>query len=198
VTAYLRLLLNHSDRVSLERVINRPSRGLGKKGLAAFLGHVDRTGCDPFEAMEKASGLDGVSSRASTELARLASWYRVTSESLLVTGTAAAVVDSLLQNVEILQMYDPGDVTDQARLENIAEFRRSVAEYDAETPEGGLTGFMTEVSLATSVDEYEAPRGSSFTPSSSPDWRRGCSRSCGRATTPHPIWRRKGACFMSA
>jgi DNA helicase II / ATP-dependent DNA helicase PcrA len=155
ITAYLRLLLNHSDRVSLERVINRPSRGLGRKGLAAFLGHVDRTGIDPFEAMEKISGLDGVSTRAAMELTRLASWYRVTAEGLLVTGTAAAVVDSLLQNVDILQMYDPGEVTDQARLENIAEFRRSVVEYDAEFPEGGLPGFMTEVSLATSVDEYE-------------------------------------------
>ena len=155
IVAYLRLLLNPGDRVSLERIVNRPSRGLGKKGLAAFLGHLDRTGCDPFEAMERAGGMDGVSARAASELARLASWHRVVTDGILRSGPAASVVDSLLGNVDILQMYDAGDVTDQARLENIAEFRRSVAEYDTESPGGGLSGYMTQIALETTGDEYE-------------------------------------------
>ena len=155
IISYLRVLLNHDDRLSLERIINRPTRGLGKKGRASFFEFVDSTGTDPIDAMLLADGIPGVSSRSAGELAALGRWFRSAQESMDGGATALEIVDSMLEATGLPRQYDPDDLTDQSRLENIQEFRRSVMEYDQGSPEGGLPGFMTEVSLATTVDEYE-------------------------------------------
>jgi len=155
IIAYLRVLLNHEDRLSLERIINKPGRGLGTKGREAFFDFVDGNGTDPLDAMMMAGGIDGVSSRAASALRDLGLWYRKAAEMTAGGAAALEVVDSLLETTGLAARYDSGDVTDQSRLENIEEFRRSVLEYDQAAPEGGLPGFMTEVSLATTVDDYE-------------------------------------------
>lgn len=155
IVAYLRVLVNHRDRLSLERIINRPPRGLGKKGRAAFFSFVDSTGMDPLDAMLLAGDMEGVTSKAAEELRKLGTWYESAAERNAEGAAASETVDSLLESTGLAGQYDSGDVTDQSRLENIAEFRRSVLEYDQAVPEGGLAGFMTEISLATTVDEYE-------------------------------------------
>ncbi|MFO8183883.1 MAG: UvrD-helicase domain-containing protein [Candidatus Aegiribacteria sp.] len=155
IVAYLRVLLNHRDRLSLERIINRPTRGLGKKGRAAFFSFVDSTGMDPLDAMLLAGEINGVTAKAAEELRKLGRWYESAAERNAEGASASETVDSLLESTGLAGQYDSGDVTDQSRLENIAEFRRSVLEYDQAVPEGGLSGFMTEISLATTVDEYE-------------------------------------------
>lgn len=155
IVAYLRVLINHRDRLGLERIINRPTRGLGKKGRAAFFSFVDSTGMDPLDAMLLAGDIDGVSAKAAEELRKLGRWYESAADRNAEGASASETVDSLLETTGLAGQYDSGDVTDQSRLENIAEFRRSVLEYDQAVPEGGLAGFMTEISLATTVDEYE-------------------------------------------
>lgn len=155
IVAYLRVLINHRDRLSLERIINRPPRGLGKKGRAAFFSFVESTGMDPLDAMLIAGTMDGVTSKAAEELKKLGRWFESAAERNAEGASASDTVDSLLESTGLAGQYDSGDVTDQSRLENIAEFRRSVLEYDQAVPEGGLAGFMTEISLATTVDEYE-------------------------------------------
>ncbi len=80
---------------------------------------------------------------------------RALCEDILSGASASRTVDSLLENIGIAKQYDSGDIVDLSRLENIAEFRKSVAEYGNSLPAGGLPGFMNEISLATTVDEYE-------------------------------------------
>ncbi len=155
VIAYLRVLMNHEDRLSLERIINRPTRGLGKKGRGAFFAFVDETGTDPLDAMLIADSIPGINSKAAAELGRLGSWYRSAQERSGGGASALEIVDDLIESTGLARQYDSDDVTDQSRLENMAEFRRSVMEYDQAVPEGGLSGYMTEVSLASTVDEYE-------------------------------------------
>ena len=155
IIAYLRILLNHKDRLSLERIINRPSRGLGKKGFSSFFAYIDSTRVDPVEAMIVSDEIKGITSKAQAGLKRLGEWFRLAEEYILAGASASGTVESLLENVGITKQYDSGDVIDLSRLENIAEFRKSVAEYDNAAPTGGLPGFMTEISLSTTVDEYE-------------------------------------------
>jgi len=155
IVAYLRLLLNPLDRVSLYRILNKPARGIGARGQEAFARHMDQIEGGAVRAMETVSGVSGITSKGIRELDKLALWYSKAAAMTERGSPAAAVVDSLLETVDITGMYDSGDVTDQSRLENIAEFRRSVAEFDSDSPAGGLPGFMNEISLASNVDEYE-------------------------------------------
>ncbi|MCK4672162.1 MAG: UvrD-helicase domain-containing protein, partial [Candidatus Aegiribacteria sp.] len=155
IIAYLRILLNQNDRLSLQRIINRPSRGLGKKGVSSFFTYIDSTGMDPIEAMLVSDKIKGITSKAQAGLKRLGEWFRLAKEDISGGASASVTVDSLLENIGIAKQYDSGDVIDLSRLENIAEFRRSVTEYDNAASAGGLPGFMNEISLATTVDEYE-------------------------------------------
>ena len=155
IIAYLRILLNHNDRLSLQRIINRPSRGLGKKGASSFFTYIDSTGIDPIEAMLVADKIKGITSKAQVGLKRLGDWFKLAEEDILAGASASRTVESLLEIVGIAKQYDSGDIIDLSRLENIAEFRKSVGEYDNAASAGGLPGFMTEISLATTVDEYE-------------------------------------------
>ncbi len=153
--AYLRILLNRNDRLSLQRIINRPSRGMGKKGVSSFFTCIDSTGMDPIEAMLISDNISGITSRARAGLKKLGEWFTLAEEDIRAGVSASRIVESLLENVGIAKQYDSGDIIDLSRLENIAEFRKSVAEYDSSVSAGGLPGFMTEISLATTVDEYE-------------------------------------------
>lgn len=154
IVAYLRILLNHSDHLSLQRIINRPSRGLGKKGRGAFFAHMDSTCSDPLDLMLSPDQVQGLSTKARSELSKMGEWYRMAEDLILEGASAASIVNSLLENIPITSLYDPDDITDQSRLENIAEFRRSVEEYDTMVPGGGISGFMTEISLETTKDDY--------------------------------------------
>jgi DNA helicase-2/ATP-dependent DNA helicase PcrA len=155
IIAYLRVLINHDDRLSLERIINKPTRGLGKKGREAFFNFVDSKGIDPVDAMLISGSIGGITSKSSKGLKSLGEWFRLAEESITEGISVSEIIDSLLDSTGLARQYDTEDITDQSRLENIAEFRRSVSEYDQTVPGGGLHGFMTEISLATTVDEYE-------------------------------------------
>ena len=155
IIAYLRVVINHEDRLSLERIINKPARGLGGKGRASFFSFVDSKGVDPVDAMLISDSIGGITSRATKELSRLGEWFRLAGENAADGASASEIVDSLIDSTGLAAQYDTEDITDQSRLENIAEFRRSVSEYDQAVPGGNLPGFMTDISLATTVDEYE-------------------------------------------
>jgi len=155
IIAYLRVVINHEDRLSLERIINKPSRGLGGKGRTSFFAFVDSKGMDPVDAMLISDSIGGITRKASRELSRLGEWFRLAGKNAADGAPASEIVDSLLDNTGLAAQYDTEDITDQSRLGNITEFRRSASEYDQTVPEGGLSGFLTEISLATTVDEYE-------------------------------------------
>jgi DNA helicase-2/ATP-dependent DNA helicase PcrA len=155
IIAYLRVFINHNDRLSLERIINKPTRGLGRKGREVFFSYMDLNGLDPVDAMLISGSISGIASRASRGLKSLGEWFRLAEESITEGISVSEIVDSLLDNTGLARQYCTEDITDQSRLENIAEFRRSVSEYDQSVPGGGLPGFMNEISLATTVDEYE-------------------------------------------
>lgn len=155
VIAYLRVLLNHQDRLSLDRIINKPPRGLGQKGRNAFFSYVDLSGGSPIDAMLQADSIDGISTKSKSSLKALGEWYKDTAEIIDEGASASDIVGSILEISGIVLMYDSNDIVDQSRLENLSEFMRSVVQYDKDVPEGGLQGFMNEISLATTVDEYD-------------------------------------------
>ncbi len=155
VIAYLRLVVNPADRVSLERVLNRPSRGVGRASRERFLSALDAGGADPAGLMLDAGDVPGLSGRAVSGLVSLGEWLSAARLAEEAGAPALEILDGLLEAVPITGMYDPEDPGDQSRLENLDELRSSVSRYDEDVPGGGLVGFLNDASLLTSVDEYE-------------------------------------------
>jgi DNA helicase-2/ATP-dependent DNA helicase PcrA len=165
--AYLRLVHNPADSVSLARVLNVPPRGIGAKSLEALQAAADRAGAPMGEILralasqgeeaQLAASLRGVTGRALKALAdfgvRLNYWHAARKEISVVQ-----LIDLILDQIGYHDFLNDGTEEGQERWENVLELR-SVA---ADNPAADLTTFLEEVSLVSEVDNL-AEEGSAPT-----------------------------------
>lgn len=159
VVSYLRLVVNPLDSISLRRVINSPARGIGQKGQERFFAYLDESGLSTIDGLLHARKAVGLSQRAAASLTTLGECLDWARKAVEQGDTASLIVDRILKETGILERYRTTEISDQTRLENLGEFRNSVADYDSRDSGGGLPGFLSEVSLLSSVDEMHGEEG---------------------------------------
>jgi DNA helicase II / ATP-dependent DNA helicase PcrA len=174
--AYMRLVINPHDDVSLRRVINVPARGIGK-GVMDSIEKVELSGHPDEEFPLLSAGLapaptanslwarivHGLQQRAFT--GRAASSL-TTFRDLIVGLTEIARQDSV--SIAMGKMLDrSGYLQDlredrseegEARIENLAELVSAAREYEGRDPEPSLGGFVDRLSLLSDVDEEQGTR----------------------------------------
>jgi DNA helicase-2/ATP-dependent DNA helicase PcrA len=177
--AYMRLVINPHDDVSLRRVINVPARGIGK-GVMEAVEAFPAAGADGLDAddlpllaagLQPALAANSLWTRVVRGLERRAFPGRAaaaltTFRDLIVTLTDVARQDSV--SIAIGKMLDRSgylqdlreDRTEdaEARIENLAELVSAAREYESREPEPTLTGFVDRLSLLSDVDEEEGAR----------------------------------------
>ncbi len=153
VIAFLRLVQNPEDEISLDRVINVPPRGIGDKTITTLhlVGREAKT--SPGQVLlGLARGSDSpywekFSGRAALPLAdfggMLAAW-----RSLRDTYTVAELFDRILRDVNYKEDLDDGTEEGKDRLENVMELRRLAEEYQTRT----LAEFLENVALVSDQD----------------------------------------------
>jgi len=169
LVAYLRVMRNPRDELSLMRIINQPPRGIGKSTLElARQEAVDRG--MPFWDLLVQRDLGGIPSRGARALegfVEVIERLREAAEELPLP----AVLDRLLDETGYAKMYeDKGDAESEARLENIREFLSAAQDF-TETGQSGdpgaetddlLTAFLDHVSLVADIDTWQAESGISL------------------------------------
>jgi len=174
--AYMRLVINPHDDVSLRRVINVPARGIGKGVMDAVDAIGPATGADQSLPL-LAAGLQPTLSANSL-------WARVVRglEDRAFTGRAApslAAFRDLIVTLTEMARREPvsiaiGKILDQSgylqdlrdernedaegRIENLAELVSAAREYESREAEPSLGGFVDRLSLLSDVDEEEGAR----------------------------------------
>jgi DNA helicase II / ATP-dependent DNA helicase PcrA len=173
--AYLKLVLNPHDDVSLRRVINVPARGVGKGVMEALERvelDVDSVDTPPLlvglrpEASNNslwARLVHGVEQRAFTPraTASLAAF-----KDLLVSLAAMAQTESISitlgkvldQSGYLSDLREERSEEAEARIENLAELVSAAREYETRSPEPSLGGFVDQLSLLSDVDEEEGSK----------------------------------------
>jgi DNA helicase-2/ATP-dependent DNA helicase PcrA len=145
IIAYLRLIFQPEDRVSFERVVNVPARGIGAKSLQSFLTWKgDKT---LLEALNHADSCQEITPKARVSLGELGdilSSLRAIIEEASVSG----LIDSLLRRLDYLQYLSDGSLQGEARQENVKELLSVAQEYQ----DMGLAGFLEEVALVSDLD----------------------------------------------
>lgn len=147
VLAYLRLIFQPEDRVSFERIVNVPARGIGPKTLQNFYEWQRALGYTLEQALEMAGNCGEVTPKARSALGDLGAALTGL-RGLLDTVTVAALLDSLLRRIDYLRFLDDGTPQGEARQENVRELLSVAQEYQ----EVGLEGFLEEVALVSDVD----------------------------------------------
>lgn len=145
--AYLRLIYQPEDVMSLERIINVPARGIGPKSLIAFFKWSTK-----FSSYEKAmteidncTDLPEKTKKNISDLADILASLRKISESASLKG----LVDALIRRLDYLNYLNDGTIQSESRQENVKELLSVAEEYS----DLGLAGFLEEVALISDVDQ---------------------------------------------
>lgn len=150
IMAYLRLLYQPQDRVSFERIVNVPTRGIGAKSIEYFYDEMILNGYTLTQALASASAMDKLPAKARTGLSELGdvlSSFREQVESVALP----ALLDSLIRRLDYLGYLDDKTPQGEARQENVRELMSVAQNYQ----EYGLDSFLEEVSLVSDLDSAD-------------------------------------------
>ncbi|MCX8062932.1 MAG: UvrD-helicase domain-containing protein [Anaerolineales bacterium] len=151
--AYLRVIHNPSDEVSLLRILNTPPRGIGNKTVLALRAFAQQQKLSSGQALlaiaaEPESAISEVfPQRAVIAVARfgdlLTSW-----RAQLTQSTPLQLLDRVMSDIDYRAYLDDGTPEGQERWENVMELRRLAAEFS----EPGLDAFLERVALVSDQD----------------------------------------------
>jgi DNA helicase-2/ATP-dependent DNA helicase PcrA len=149
--AYLQVIDNPFDAVSLQRIANRPRRGIGDASLARLQSYADGHGLSLWEALEfpEEAGLGPAQARSVNALRTLIQ--------SLQAGALELAVDELVERTLDRSGYRAAleaerTIEAQGRIENLQELVGVAQEYEASAPEPNLSTFLQEISLFSDQD----------------------------------------------
>jgi DNA helicase II / ATP-dependent DNA helicase PcrA len=157
--AYLRVLVNPADTVSLRRILNVPKRGIGDTSEAAVATLADRERTTYFEALHHASESTGLAARS---LNAIRGFVTMIDELTEMAGAAPGdVLEAVLDRSGYLgELRGSLDPQDEGRVENLEELVSVAREFEQNHPEGSLADFLEQVALVADADQVPSPDGS--------------------------------------
>lgn len=155
ILAYLRLIANPDDDISLTRIINVPKRGIGASTLDKITSYASANGLSIFEALQEIEEI-GVSAKAANALAQFRDQIRYwgqMQEYLSVTELVEEVLDKSGYR-EMLRAERT--IEAQSRLENIDEFLSVTKHFENTNEDKSLIAFLTDLALVADIDQIDA------------------------------------------
>ncbi|TML65767.1 MAG: hypothetical protein E6G22_01610 [Actinobacteria bacterium] len=151
VIAYLQVIDNPYDAVSLTRIANRPRRGVGDTSLARLASHADTQGISLWEALGQAeeAGVAAAPRRAVEGLRTLLQSLAAGALELEVSE----LVERVLERTGYLEALEAERTVEaQGRIENLQELVGVAREYQETAEEPSLSSFLQEISLYSDQD----------------------------------------------
>lgn len=155
--AYLRVLVNPDDEVSMRRIINTPKRGLGDRALEAIDDYAKTEGITFWQGLNRASAA-GLGAKASSAVAEFVAMIAALQVLVEANRPPAIIAAAVLEQSGLLdELRDSHDPQDEVRIENLEELVAVAEEYqEREVDEGqeiSLAGFLEDVALVADADE---------------------------------------------
>ena len=152
--AYLKVINNFRDNISLARIINVPKRGIGATTVQKLMDYANEGGMSLFEGMMAVEG-STISSAAQQKLhnfsAMIFDFLNASSEM-----TVFELIQKIMTDTKYLeQLHESKDPQAQSREENLGELLSVAKDFHEEQPEGGLPEFLEKVALVNDVDTYQ-------------------------------------------
>lgn len=155
IIAYLRVIFNPADSLSLLRIINVPKRGIGDASLGKIQAYAAANNVSLFEAVSNAAAIDGLSSRFVSKLDDLAG---IIFELMNLANEAPVedLIDRVLHDTGYLEELE-NERTPQAqsRIDNLHELISVAQEFAASEEENNLENFLAHVALVSDIDDTE-------------------------------------------
>jgi len=152
--AYLRLVSNPHDDISLERIINVPKRGIGETTFAKLAAEAARRGTSFFEVLGDPEGLDvtGRTRAALGEFRKMIEDLSRMVDYLSVTELTEQVLERTGYREELLR---ENTIEAQSRIENIDEFLSVTKDFEQRNEDKSLVAFLTDLALIADIDTLD-------------------------------------------
>ena len=154
ILAYLKLIANFRDNISLMRVINMPKRGIGQVTIQKLDDFADAKNISMFESIMNIEEAD-ISASAKLKLQDFSALIF----NLLNAATECDVFDLIQKIIKdtgyISMLRESKDPQSQSREENLGELLNVAKDFAREMPDGSLPEFLEKVALVNDVDSFE-------------------------------------------
>lgn len=155
VLAYLRLIVNPVDTVSLLRIINTPTRGIGKTTIDRIVQMAQQLTVPVWEILTDEDSVKTIAGRAANSIINFVAMIQKWQEEL-ENLPASEIVQGILDEsgyVEDLKSKKTDEAED--RLENVKELLNAVSQYEEENTEVKLQDFLSNAALSSDLDDVK-------------------------------------------
>ena len=153
VIAYIKLINNPKDNVSLKRIINEPKRGVGDTSVDRLSSRAEEMGISIFEYIEEPANITELRcSLAVEEFKKTIKDLIDEKEKILPSEMMKRVIDVTGYERELLKEKS---IENESRLENIYELIGVATEFEIESPENSLGDFLDSIALVADVDSLD-------------------------------------------
>ncbi len=153
--AYLKLIVNPNDEVSLLRIINYPVRGIGDVTIDRLRKYALDKSISLFDTLKEIKHIEGLTDKARKGLAQfftLINKYQSLKQQMSISELTRSMVDEL----EILKMYkEERTAESMSRWENVQELLSAISEFSNDRADATLESFLEEVSLVSDIDTWD-------------------------------------------
>ena len=150
--AYLRVVCNPNDSMSVRRIINVPSRGIGATTLDRLMNFAAQEGIPLFEGIQRVDEITTINRGIQAKVQRFTKIFDDFDASMLPADALDYVlkVTGYLKNLEAQRTIEA-----QNRVENIEELINAVIEYEQNASEPTLSDYLENVALTADIDAME-------------------------------------------
>ena len=172
VLAYLRVIANPNDELSLSRIVNVPARGIGDSALKLMQAHALANVWTLWETLQKIDQIPSVTTRSANGVRSFVQliqrWQRVATanpETLPISpdgvqkGRLQTLIEDVVKQSGYESLLQKSTDEEKSELANVNELISSAAEFDEESPEATLEDYLNQVSLVSDVDSLDENGG---------------------------------------
>ena len=153
--AYLRLLVNPDDTVSLLRIINTPRRGIGKATINSLTDAAQELGVPLWEIISDETSATTMSGRAAKSVNQFVQMIK-TAQAQVETSTASELLNFVIEETGYVeQLKQKGTDEDDNRIANVYELNNAIVQFQEDNEETSLEAFLSSAALASDLDSLD-------------------------------------------
>jgi DNA helicase-2/ATP-dependent DNA helicase PcrA len=152
------VVLNPSDQVSLNRIINVPNRGIGATSHEKLVDWANQNGTTLYEALQKVDQIPGLTPGCRKACAALIGLFEKSRDQFPTFSPSAAMTHLLEASGYLQSLEEEVDTDPEAagRLDNLQELVNALKEYEETHAEATLSDYLQGVALQSSADTYDS------------------------------------------
>jgi DNA helicase-2/ATP-dependent DNA helicase PcrA len=159
IMAYLKLIHNHNDFVSFKRVVNVPTRKIGKISMEALENFANKNNLSAWDAISKIDENTGITSRATAALKAFKHFI----EDLTLQKDSSSVKDITQKIITssgyLKELENENTLEATAKIENIKELISAIDDFENRSPDKSLSGYLTQIALISDIDALDESKG---------------------------------------